>query len=192
MILFAPAMIVCRGGVLLLICTHGSIALASTTTHVALPRDFGKGRIACLKATFRCYVKMEGTKDRTHPFPQLPSYVIIRIHPSPPPLIFTYVKTSEKHRHGQALLAMSVFVFLGQDGVGEIRFVGFCQVRSRQKERPVTNFNTHIAFSERDELWVRQEWLKGVYGRCGQDMEAWTGIQRFDRLDKDRLAWNDV
>ena len=83
---------------------------------------------------------------------------------------------------------MSVFVFLGQDGVGKTRLAGFCQVRSRQKERPVTNFNTHIAFSERDELWIRQEWLKGVYGRCGQDMESWTGIQRFDRLDKDRLA----
>ena len=57
----------------------------STITHVALPRDFGKGRIACLKAAFRRYVKMEGTKDRIHPFPQLPSYVIIPTHPSSPP-----------------------------------------------------------------------------------------------------------
>jgi putative ribosome biogenesis GTPase RsgA len=31
------------------------------------------------------------------------------------------VKTSEKHRHGQALLAMSVFAFWGQDGVGKTR-----------------------------------------------------------------------
>ena len=54
------------------------------------------------------------------------------------------------------------------------------------------DFKTRIAFSERNKLWVRQEWLKGVYGRCGQDMEAWTGIQRFNRLDKDRLAWNGV
>ena len=34
--------------------------------------------------------------------------------PLPPPLIFTQVKTSEKHRHGQALLAMSVFFFFGK------------------------------------------------------------------------------
>jgi hypothetical protein len=34
----------------------------------------------------------------------------------------------------------------------------------------------------------------GYVGVCflGQDMEAWTGIQRFDRLDNDRLAWNGV
>jgi putative ribosome biogenesis GTPase RsgA len=50
------------------------------------------------------------------------------------------VKTSEKHRHSQALLAMSVFVFLGQDGVGKTSFAGFCQVKSRQKECPVTDF----------------------------------------------------
>jgi hypothetical protein len=50
------------------------------------------------------------------------------------------VKTSEKHRHGQALLAMSVFAFWGQDGVGEIRLAGFCQVKSRRKECPVTDF----------------------------------------------------
>jgi hypothetical protein len=81
------------------------------------------------------------------------------------------VKTSEKHRHGQALLAMSVFALWGQDRVGEIRFAGFCQVKSRQTGRSVTDFKARIAFSERDELWVRQEWLKGVYGRCGQDME---------------------
>ena len=91
----------------------GSPRPPSTITHVALSGISGKGRIDWLKATFRCYVKMEGTKDRTHPFPQLPSYVIICTHPSSPPLIFTYVKTSEKHRHGQALLAMSVFFFLG-------------------------------------------------------------------------------
>ena len=69
-----------------------------------------------------------------------------------PPVIFTSVKPSKKHRHGQALLAMSVFAFGGQDGVGEIRFASFCQVRSRQRACPVTNFNTHIAFSERDKL----------------------------------------
>ena len=57
----------------------------STSTHVALPRDFGKGRMDWLKDTFKSYVKMEGTKDRTHPFPQLTHYVIIRIHPSSPP-----------------------------------------------------------------------------------------------------------
>ena len=61
----------------------------STSTHVAMFTDPEKGRIACLKTTFKSYVKMEGTKDRTHPFPQLPSYVIIPTHPSSPPLIFT-------------------------------------------------------------------------------------------------------
>jgi hypothetical protein len=93
---------------------HGLSAPPSTITHVALSGISGKGRIDWLKATFRCYVKMEGTKDRTHPFPQLLHYVIICTHPSPPPLIFTSVKTSEKHRHGQALLAMSVFFFFGR------------------------------------------------------------------------------
>ena len=63
----------------------GSPRPPSTITHVALSGISGKGRIDWLKATFRCYVKMEGTKDRTHPFPQLTHYVIIRIHPSPPP-----------------------------------------------------------------------------------------------------------
>ena len=71
---------------------------------------FEKGRIARLKATFRRYVKMEGTKDRAHPFLQLTHCVTIPVHPSSPPLIFTSVKTSEKHRHDQALLAMPVFI----------------------------------------------------------------------------------
>ena len=71
-------------------------------------------------------------------------------------------------------------------------FAGFCQIMSRQKACPVTDFKSRIAFSERDKLWVMQEWLKGVYGRSGQYMEAWTGIQRFGRLDRDRLAWNGV
>ena len=57
-----------------------------------------------------------------------------------PPLIFTYVKTSEKHRHSQALLAMSVFAFCRQDEVGKTRFAGFCQVKSRHTGGPVTDF----------------------------------------------------
>ena len=60
--------------------------------------------------------------------------------PSSPPLIFTSVKTSEKHRHGQALLAMPVFAFSRQDGLGKTRLAGFCQVKSRQKGSPVTDF----------------------------------------------------
>ena len=112
--------------------------------------------------------------------------------PSSPPLIFTQVKTSEKHRHGQALLAMSVFAFCRQDRVGKTRLAGFCQVKSRRKECPVTNFMTRIAFSKRGKLWAGKEWLKGVNGHPGQDMEAWTGIQRFGRFDKDRLARGGV
>ena len=104
--------------------TREPVAHPSTITHVALSVDSEQGRIACLKATIRRCVKMEGTKSRPHPFPQLPPYVMSRTHPSPPPLTFTYVKTSEKHRHGQALLAMSVFAFWGQDGDGKIRFAG--------------------------------------------------------------------
>ena len=57
-----------------------------------------------------------------------------------PPLINTYVLKSKKHRHSQALLAMSVFAFSRQDGVGKRSFAGFCQVRSHQKERRVTQF----------------------------------------------------
>ena len=38
----------------------------------------------------------------------------------------------------------------------------------------------------------RQEWLKGVNGRFGEDMEAWTGIQRGDRFEEDRLALTGV
>ena len=144
---------------------HGLSAPPSTITHVALSGISGKGRIDWLKATFRCYVKMEGTKDCTHPFPQLTHCVMSRAHPSPPPLIFTFVKTSEKHRHSQALLAMSVFAFSGQDGLGKTRFAGFCQVRSHQKERRVTQF-------------------KAVYGSVpfGQ---AWTGLKgRTDVLSR--------
>ena len=47
---------------------------------------------------------------------------------------------SEKHRHSQALLAMSVFAFSRQDGVGKTSFVGFCQVKSRPKGSCVTQF----------------------------------------------------
>ena len=148
--------------------THWSVALPSTATHVALSVGSEKGRIACLKTTFKSYVKMEGTTDRTHPFPQFPPYVMIPAHPSSPPLIFTYVKTSEKHRHGQALLAMSVFAFCRQDGVGKTSFSGFCQVKSRRKECPVTDFKACIR--------LVQEWLKGICEPSGQDMEAWKGM----------------
>jgi hypothetical protein len=71
------------------------------------------------------------------------------------------VKTSEKHRHGQALLAMSVFFFFRQDSVAKTKLAGFCQVKSRRNECPVTDFKARIAFSKRDKLWVMQEWLKG-------------------------------
>ena len=46
----------------------------------------------------------------------------------------------KKHRHSQALLAMSVFAFFGQDGDGKIRLAGFCQVKSRQTGCSVTDF----------------------------------------------------
>ena len=69
--------------------TREPVAHPSTITHVGLSMGFEQGRIACLKATFRRYVKMEGTKDRAHPFPQLTHCVMIPVHPSPPPLIFT-------------------------------------------------------------------------------------------------------
>ena len=87
---------------------------------------------------------------------------------------------------------MSVFAFLGQDRVGKTRLASFCQVKSRRKECPVTDFKARIAFSKRDKLWAGSKWLKGVNGRSGQDMEAWTGIQRFGRFDKDRLARGGV
>ena len=35
---------------------------------------------------------------------------------------------------------MSVFAFSRQDGVGETRFAGFCQVRGRPKGRRITQF----------------------------------------------------
>ena len=38
----------------------------------------------------------------------------------------------------------------------------------------------------------RQEWLKGVNGRLGQDMEAWRGFSCFGGFEEDRLAWMDV
>jgi hypothetical protein len=54
------------------------------------------------------------------------------------------VKTSEKHRHGQALLAMSVFAFWGQDRVGKTRFAGFCQNKGRQSREGGWDFETRI------------------------------------------------
>ena len=66
----------------------GSPRPPSTITHVVLSGIYGKGRIDWLKATFKSYMKMEGTKDRTHPFPQLTPYVIIRVYPSPPPNVY--------------------------------------------------------------------------------------------------------
>ena len=53
---------------------------------------------------------------------------------------------------------MSVFAFFRQDGVDETRFAGFCQVKSRQKGRRITQF-------------------KAVYGsaRFGQAGLAWRG-----------------
>ena len=65
--------------------TREPVAHPSTITHVGLSMGSEKGRIACLKATIRRCVKMEGTKDRTHSFPQFPPYVMIPAHPSSPP-----------------------------------------------------------------------------------------------------------
>ena len=65
--------------------TREPVAHPSTITHVGLSMGSEKGRIACPKATFRRCVKMEGTKFRPHPFPQLPPYVMSRTHPSSPP-----------------------------------------------------------------------------------------------------------
>ena len=132
----------------------GSPRPPSTITHVALSGISGKGRIDWLKATFRCYVKMEGTKDRTHPFPQLPSYVIIPTHPSSPPLIFTYVKTSEKHRLSQDLLAMSVFSFSGQDRVTKNKIARFCQIKSRQSREGGWDFEARMGAWRPCKLWA--------------------------------------
>ena len=65
--------------------THGSVTPPSTVAPVADPAASEQGRIAWLGATFKRYVKMEGTKDRTHPFPQLTPYVMIPAHSSSPP-----------------------------------------------------------------------------------------------------------
>ena len=65
--------------------TREPVAHPSTITHVGLSMGSEKGRIACLKATIRRCVKMEGTKDRPHPFSQLTHCVMIRAHPSSPP-----------------------------------------------------------------------------------------------------------
>ena len=62
--------------------------------------------------------------------------------PSSPPLMNTSVLKSNKHRHGQALLAMSVFVFFGEAGVVKTSFSGFCQVKSRQS-REWTGMDLH-------------------------------------------------
>ena len=69
--------------------TREPVAHLSTITHVCLSMGSEQGRIARFKATFRRYVKMEGTKACTHPFPQLTHCVMSRAHPSPPPLTFT-------------------------------------------------------------------------------------------------------
>ena len=63
---------------------------------------------------------------------------------------------------------MPVFAFCRQDGLGRIRFAGFCQVKSRRKECPVMDFRLVQTLF----ILARQEWLKGVYGRSGKDMEA--------------------
>ena len=104
--------------------------------------------------------------------------------PSPPPLIFTYVKTSEKHRHGQALLAMSVFAFSRQDRVGKTRFAGFCQVRSRQKGCRVPQFKAaygSVRFGQAGLAWrgARALWA-GYGGLTGRLMPRrfWRGWTR--------------
>ena len=121
---------------------HGFVVLPSTTTHVALSRNLGPPRMDWLGGSFRCYVIVHGNGRPLRPFCTIPSFVNVWIRSSPPPLIFTFVKKAEKHRHSQALLAMSVFAFSGQDGVGKRSFVGFCQVKRRQKGRRVTQFKS--------------------------------------------------
>ena len=74
--------------------------------------------------------------------------------PSPPPLIFTYVKTSEKHRHGQALLAMSVFAFWGQDRVAKNKIARFCQIKSRQSREGGWDFEARMGAWRPCKLWA--------------------------------------
>ena len=112
--------------------------------------------------------------------------MIRRIHPSPPPLIFTYVKTLEKHRHGQALLAMSVFAFSRQDRVGKTRFAGFCQVRSRPKGRRITQFKAvygSVPFGQaglaRRGAWALWAGYGGLTGRLvpRRFWQGWTRVK---------------
>ena len=62
---------------------------------------------------------------------------------------------------------MSVFAFSRQDGVGKRSFVGFCQVRSRQKGCRVTQFKAVCGV-----VPFGQARLEGAHGRSEQDMEA--------------------
>ena len=117
---------------------------------------------------------------------------------SAPPLINTYVLKSEKHRHSQALLAMSVFAFSRQDGVGRTRFAGFCQVRSRQKGRRITQFKAahgSVRFGQAGLTWrgVRALWAGygGLEGRWvpRRFWRGWTiGKGMATAFDEARLA----
>ena len=87
---------------------------------------------------------------------------------------------------------MSVFSFWGQDSVAKTKVARFCQIKSRQSREGGWDFEARVVALRRCKIWAGKEWLKGVNGRSGQDMEAWTGIQRFGRFDKDRLARRGV
>ena len=80
---------------------HGFVVLPSTTTHVALSRNLGPPRMDWLGGSFRCYVIVHGNGRPLRPFCTIPSFVNVWIRSSPPPLIFTFVKKAEKHRHSQ-------------------------------------------------------------------------------------------
>ena len=74
---------------------------------------------------------------------------------------------------------MSVFFFFRQDSVAKTKLAGFCQVKSRQKECPVTDFKARTgAF-----ILARQGWLKGLCEPSGQNMEAWKGMGREVRVE---------
>ena len=75
---------------------------------------------------------------------------------------------------------MSVFVFSGQDGVGKTSFAGFCQVKSRRKGSPVTDFKAHTGLFDFGQAGVAKRGIwafrVGYGGLKGQGEEGW-----FDR-----------
>ena len=78
---------------------------------------------------------------------------------------------------------MPVFAFFRQDGVGKTSFAGFCQVKSRQKGRRITQFKAVCGSVRFGQARAGLEGHTGVVGRIWMLGGAFGTTKALARLD---------